>query len=284
MDDLRSALEPLVRHPSSAAPSMEAIAARARARRARRRRLRTGAMVVVLVGLAIPTWSLARTDHAKELSTAGQAQESQTTDTTLVDAPPPPPEPAGQTDSPFDSTAPWLASPPLAQADVPAFVESWNSDPEAQAQCPLLAPDDLGDGSGATARASDRGQPGAWWVEFDLPGANGEADIQDPVVGAGRATFYVSAILMGDPPAGTSQESVVDRWPDVHVWDDGSEVGWGVSGDGTETPTQFDGTPTAWISYMKVQGSPCMYQVGSYLSRDHLVYLISHLRLVEGAP
>jgi hypothetical protein len=240
--------------------------------------------------VAVPAWALGARDRPDEVATVGQQPEDESTETTAPTEPALTPEP-GSSDTtepasapsfgdPFGSTAPWDSAPALAQADVPEFVEAWTSDAEAQAQCPLLAVDDLGEGAGATPRATDRGQPGAWWVEFDLPGAPGEVDIQMPDVNAGRATFYVSAIL-GGPPV---DASVGARWPDQHTWDDGSAVGWGVSGDGIEGPIQPNGWPTSWISYMYVQGSPCLYQVGSYLSRDHLTYLIDHLRRVEGAP
>jgi len=238
--------------------------------------------------MAVSAWSLGTKDQPEELSTVAHGQEPDQAPeeltpepTTAVEPPPPPAEP---TSDPFGAVAPWVTEPPLPQADVPELVEAWSSDADAQAQCPLLAPDDLGDGAGATPRATDRGQPGAWWVEFDLPGAPGEVDIQSPAVDAGRATFFVSALADGDRPGGPSVDDSVNRWPSIHHWDDGSAVGWGVAGDGVEAPTQPTGWPTEWLAYMKVAGSPCFYQVGSYLSRDHLTYLISHLRLVEGAP
>jgi hypothetical protein len=247
MDDLRS-LHTLVRQPSSPPPPLEAIAAQAGARRRRRHRLTAVATVVGVLGVAVSAWSLGTKDQPEELSTVGHGQEPDQAPeeltpepTTAVETPPPPAEP---TSDPFGPVAPWVAEPPLAPADVPELVEAWNSDADARAQCPLLAPDDLGDAAGATPRATDRGQPGAWWVEFDLPGAPGEADIQLPDVNAGRATFSVAAGFWPDPTTGVPLEPLVDRWPSVHHWDDGSAVGWGVAGDGVEAPTQPNGWPT----------------------------------------
>jgi hypothetical protein len=42
--------------------------------------------------------------------------------------------------------------------------------------------------------------------------------------------------------------------------------------------------PSQWLAYMELEGSRCFYQVGSYLSEEHLIFLLEHLRFLEGAP
>jgi hypothetical protein len=174
---------------------------------------------------------------------------------------------------PSDVAAPWSAA-PLPTAAATATVEAWQSDGSPGAECPALAPADLGEGEGATPRATTRGQPGAWWVAYDLPGAPGEAEIQSPSRDAGKETFSVSAIELDTGSA--------DRFPHKLRWADGSHGSYGAEGDGT-LPMP-DGVPYPWLAYINMSGSPCLYQVHTYLGRDHLEHLIRELRLVEGTP
>jgi hypothetical protein len=303
MEDLRNALQPLVRHPSSPPPPLEHIRARAVRRRLRRRAFGGAAVVATVVAVGIPVWTLVQPDEPRQLVTASAGQES-------TEPPPPnhaeatvpegvdemtplPGEPGELTELPDDLPSPapssltldptpsWSGA-PLPAADAPAFVEAWNRDPYAR-ECPALAPDDLGEGAGATPRVTDRGLPGAWWVEYDLAGAPGEVDIQSPAADAGRANFFVSATI-GEPgyELPVSEESI-NSWPNVHHWSDGSSVGWGVAGRGVLQQAAPE-WPTHWLAYMELEGSRCFYQVGSYLSEEHLIFLLSHLRFVESAP
>lgn len=295
MDDLQNALQPLVRHPSSPPPPLEHIRARAVRRRTRRRALSGAAVVVAVVAAGLPVWALTQPDHSDTVATAGTGQESTEPPPPTTTVPEgdswitplpgeltelpddlPPPAPSSLT---LDPTPSWSAA-PLSAADAPAFVEAWNSDPYAR-ECPVLAPDDLGEGAGATPRVTDRGQPGAWWVEYDLPGAPGEVDIQSPAADAGRANFFVSARI-GEPgyELPVSDENI-NSWPNVHHWSDGSSVGWGVTGRGVLQQSNPE-WPISWLAYMELEGSRCFYQVGSYLSEEHLIFLLSHLRFVEG--
>jgi hypothetical protein len=311
MDEIEAALRPLVDHPPAAPPPLDEIRARARRRRMRRRAVGGAALAAAVVAVAVPVWELRQPDRTSQLATIGSGTEGPAgTDTAnqpggpdVAEAPPPTtgagsgdaaaaeeqrsdqggdpvPQPAPSSLT-IDPTPPWSAA-PLPAAEAAATVEAWNADPYAR-ECPALAPDDLGEGAGATPRVADRGLPGSWWIEYDLPGAPGEADIQLPSADAGRATFFVSATIGAPGYEFPVTEESINSWPNVHHWSDGSSVGWGVAGRGTLQETNPE-WPTHWLAYMELEGSRCFYQVGSYLSEEHLIFLLGHLRFVEGAP
>lgn len=175
-----------------------------------------------------------------------------------------------------DQTPPWAAA-PLSAAQAPATAEAFAREGSPGEECPAIAPADLGEGAGATSRATDRGSPGAWWVAYDLPGAPGEAEIQSPSADAGKETFSVSAVTF---PMDVG--SVVDRFPNQVRWSDGSHGSYGVEGGGI-LPTEGEMEP-AWLAYLKIGDSPCLYQVHTYLGQDHMEHLLSQLRFVEGSP
>jgi hypothetical protein len=179
------------------------------------------------------------------------------------------------TQSASDPVAPWAGA-ALPASAAPATVEAWRSEGSPGAECPAVAPADLGEGEGATARATTRGQPGAWWVAYDLPGGDGEADIQSPANDVGTETFSVSAIEID----GGSDS--VDRVPNELRWSDGSVGSYGPEGDGTLLMPE--GVTYPWLAYLRIGDSPCLYQVHSYLGREHVEHLISQLRYVETAP
>jgi hypothetical protein len=284
--DLGELLDPL-RHPAAGPPPVEYIAARAR-RHARRRRARTGAGVVAVVAVAVPVLRLRPLDVPITVGAPGPIGTG-----TMVPAAPggsvPPSSSPGRTrtsagpttTAPLDTTVdprlltddpPW-AAPALAAADVPVNVAAWRAEARARAACPLLAPDDLGVGAGASPRATTRGQPGAWWVAYDLPGAPGEANIQDPTADAGLETFSVSAV---DYPGG------VGTWAKQVHYADGSAIGYGPMGKG-DLRLRPD-VPQPYLAYLNVAGSKCLYMVNTYLGEDHLLHLLQHLRRVTGAP
>jgi hypothetical protein len=270
MPDLHDVLAPLTDSPARRPLPMETLARRAHARQLRRRTAIAGATAVAVgvPGVLFATRHNDRQRVAVAPASAGPTAPVVATTSEGVSTDPAPP---------------WAAA-RLDAADAPAFLQAWSDDPYAKEKCPVLAPDDLGEGRGATARPTDRGKPGGWWVEYDLSGAPGEAEIQRPVVAAGRAVFSVSAVIGTPGNENPVKEADITRWPHIRNWPDGSRAGWGVSGDGRDAPTQPDGTPTQWLAYLELHGSPCLYQVGSYLGEAHLVHLIEHLRRVEGAP
>jgi hypothetical protein len=256
-----------------------------RSERHRRRRtaiISVAALAVLMAGVGVVT--SVRHTSSTDVATLGPAGTSISTSTIPAqgstrstpvtrDTTPPVGPATALNDAP-----PWGEA-PLAAATVPEEVRAWNSDAAAAAACALLVPDDLGAGAGAgaTARASDRGQPGAWWIAYDLPGAPGEIEIQQPAPGAGKQTFSVS----GTVPFGPYSDPAT-QWDNKHYWSDGSSVGYGVLGRGALPPTP--GMDPAWLAYLHVAGSDCFYQVLTYLGPDHLIHLLNHLRYVTGAP
>ena len=278
-DTTTELLEPLVADPP-VAPDVERVIARGRRRRRRRSAVVSVAAAVLLVGgVAVAT---SRQDPGADVTTfrapGPSATESSTT-TAPEQAWLPEVDP-GRTPKPvipptlaLDERPPWDV-PVLRDSTVPEEVRAWGMDAAASSACPLLAPDDLGAGAGATARATTRGQPGAWWIAYDLPGAPGEVDIQSPAPGAGRETFFVSGTA--------GARDVIGGWELTHEWTDGSRVGYGPLGRGEVDPVE--GMEHSWLAYLQVAGSDCFYQVHSYLGADHLIHLLNHLRHVQGAP
>jgi hypothetical protein len=298
MLDLHDALRPIIEQPTSAPPPVEHLAGRSRRRRTRRR---AAGVAVAVATLAVPLWA-SRGDPPATTTRASDDSVAEPPSPGGSDAPRAPSTTAAPT-PPFGATAPWAAA-PLPQAEVPAFVAAWNSDPAAAAECPLLAPDDLGEGRGATPRMTTRGQPGRWGVEFDLPGSPGEPEDQAlPTPDAGRSTFTVYAVVMPPIPPGMAEQLGIDsvddlvtQRPHVHTWADGSAAGWGGAivvdepGSGLATSETVPGEPpepvVADAAYVRLPGagSPCLYSVSTYLGEDHLFHLIDHLRRVESAP
>jgi hypothetical protein len=171
---------------------------------------------------------------------------------------------------------PW-SNPPLARADVAAVRDAWSTTGQGtRNKCPALAPSDLGEGGGATARVAERNGPDMWWVAWDLPGGPGESAIQTPCKKCGRETFFVS----GQPALPGTTENI-KAWSQNIEWTDGSQAGYGVVGRGRIGP----GENVGWIAYLRVASAPeCFYQVLSYISEDHLLRLLTSQRRVAGAP
>ncbi len=67
-----------------------------------------------------------------------------------------------------DPAPPWAAA-PLPASQAAATVEAWGSAGSPGDACPAVAPADLGEGAGATARATTRGQPGGSKGQIEKP-------------------------------------------------------------------------------------------------------------------
>jgi hypothetical protein len=263
VDDLHAALRPLVDEPATAPPPLDVLTARAGRRRARRR---AGGIAVVAIAMAVPLWAITRPGGPATVRTSDDGTHDPVPAT---DAP---------GDSPFGPSAPWTA-PALSLHEVPAFADAAAANPGVAAACPLLAPDDLGEGAGATPRLGLGGRAGAWSVEFDLPGGPGLPEDGDvPTADAGHNSFSISAVVM--PPVeetGTSGpdsvKDLVTRQPDAHTWTDGSAIAW----DGGES------VGLGWSATIWLEGAApdCLYHVTSFLSADHILHLVDHLRRVE---
>jgi hypothetical protein len=270
-------------------PVAAVLARGTRLRRRRTHRRRGVAAATAALVVAVPTWLVARRDPAVDTTTGPSTTASTTTSTTPSTTSSTTTTPAsGVATDPFGDAAPWTG-PPLPASTAPAYVEAAGTDPDAAAQCPVLAPDDLGEGAGATPRASTGGGV-AWAVQYDLPGGPGEPDdVSLTTPEAGGSTFTVAAYRFPTPVAGWGAQVGVDSVDDlvtgrgrVHTWSDGTVVGWGegIPGPGPAA----DGEAIGWAADLwRPDADPlCLYTVSSYLGEEHVLHLIEHLRRVEG--
>jgi hypothetical protein len=151
-------------------------------------------------------------------------------------------------EEPQPQPAPWSAA-RLPSASVPAVYRAEWRKAANRANCALLVPATLGDGTGAVPRAATFS--GGWAVAYDRPGR--------------RSVFGIAG-------SGTTPDSTTyDAWPHKIRWADGSSVGYGPEG----------GTGPNQLAYLRVTGQQCLYNVWSGLGVAHLEFLISQLRFVE---
>jgi len=78
-----------------------------------------------------------------------------------------------------------------------------------------------------------------------------------------------------EPPLPQHQVPAVllSEWPQQWVWADGSAVGYGPAG----------GEGPNYLAYVQVKGQRCLYNIWSFLGREHLESFLEQLRLVQGA-
>lgn len=158
--------------------------------------------------------------------------------------------------------APWSEA-PLTRREVPApLLAAWER-ADNRDVCAPMAPRSFGAASGARARTSEL--EGGWAVEFDrrgLPGL-GRDGAACPTCGRGvfgiAGTSLAPEALAGDHAAGPAPS-----------FRDGSHAEVEVS----------EGEPVAAATIV-VAGGSCVYQVWSFLGREHVEELVRELRRVE---
>lgn len=99
---------------------------------------------------------------------------------------------------------------------------------------------------------------GGWAISYDKPGLPGSTPEGIPCISCGRGAFGI---------ADTGLEITGDEfqiWPFSKQWSDGSQAGYELEG---ETGPQS-------LAYVQVRGQRCLYNVWSFLGRDHLEYLL----------
>lgn len=160
--------------------------------------------------------------------------------------------------------APW-SQPALRQNQVPAVLLTEWRQAENRTTCAALAPQNLGDHQDAQPRAAYFS--GGWAIAYDKPGLPGRNPDGTFCPNCGRGAFGIAG-------AGVHVESQdIQRWPQQRVWADGSAAGYGLAGD--EGPN--------YLAYVQVKGQRCLYNIWSFLGREHLESLLEQLRLVQGA-
>ncbi len=160
-------------------------------------------------------------------------------------------------------SAPWSEQPvPATDAPRPLLV-AWAA-ADNREQCAPLAARSLGRGDGARARAGDL--DGGWALEFDRRGAPGIARDGSVCERCGRATFGIAGTAM------TPEE--------LAELEHGSEAPTPSFRDGSyaEVGAEEDGVAAATIT---IAGQGCVYQVWSFLGREHVEELVRELRRVD---
>jgi hypothetical protein len=161
---------------------------------------------------------------------------------------------------------PWIG-PPIGSGNERVFaIKEWiSSNNSSSVRLVLPAATSLSGQS--TIRSADFG--GDWALAWDDPGqpgslANG-ADCSD----CGRSVMGVASGSVGVSDA--------TRGPIVVQWNDGSAVSYGAS-------FSPDPASTRYTAFLYIAGQASGYQIWSSIGQEHLEYLISELRFVQGAP
>ncbi|WP_324805902.1 hypothetical protein SH584_07235 [Sphingomonas sp. LY29] len=131
-----------------------------------------------------------------------------------------------------------------------------------------------GDRAGGSPRAASFA--GGWGIAFDQPDR--------------RSAYGIAGVgALPDDQLDFAQQ--VDRlarqWPYVRRWDAGQNLPAGsIAGYGLEGAIAYrDDNPSGVgensVAYVRLPGQSCLYNVWSRLGRDHLMQMLSDLRLVE---
>lgn len=147
--------------------------------------------------------------------------------------------------------APWTEG-QVAAGEAPAVVMAWAT-AENRTWCAPLAP---ALANGVPARASEL--DGGWVVEFDQEGMPGVGADGEPCADCGRGVFGVAGTAMG------VDEMLEAPAPSF--------------ADGSAVEVVDDEVAAATVA---IRGQGCVYQVWSFLGREHLESLLGQLRFVD---
>jgi hypothetical protein len=157
--------------------------------------------------------------------------------------------------------APWGAEHLASQAAPRPLLQAWTR-ADNQGWCAPLAPATLGAGEGARPRVGSA--PGGWSLEFDRRGAAGIGANGEVCTTCGRGAFGITGTAM-------SAEDAEDLLgPGATVFADGGRI-----------DVQANADEPAAVATVVVPGQDCVYQVWSFLGREHLDELVAGLRLVD---
>ena len=155
----------------------------------------------------------------------------------------------------------WVSQDPLTESDISElYLLEWEGEAGAPNSCPLLAFKNLGDVQidGVVRRADSSGEMLLAWDRTFGPGHNG---FSQPCQDCGRGVVGL----------GTFQFSQIFDREITHEWSDGSKAAAFESFYGTEL-------------HLQPAGFDCIYWMWSHLGREHVDYLLTQLRRVEGYP
>jgi hypothetical protein len=191
---------------------------------------------------------------------------------TAEPAPPPEPEPAPDPWRDLGE-APWSA-PPLAATKAPGPLRAaWRAAPNRES-CAALAFEAISTDTVAPELAGARPRRatfvGGWSVAYDKRGLAGSDSGGAPCTDCGRGVIGIAGT--GSPADLPARDG---EWAGLGRWSDGSRVAYGPEG-GTTGPNQ--------LAYLTVEGLGCLYNVWSWLGQEHLEFLLTQIRRVEGMP
>ncbi|MDH3731154.1 MAG: hypothetical protein OES13_08540 [Acidimicrobiia bacterium] len=158
-------------------------------------------------------------------------------------------------------TPAWVSEAPLTEADISdLYILEWEGEAQGPASCPMLAYADLGaEATDATIRRAN--SEGEMLLAWDRPTGPGHDASSDACSDCGRGVVGLGTFLggqRGDEPI-------------THRWSDGSEA------------AAFDGFYGTEV-FLQPDGFSCTYWMWSHLGPDHVDYLLTQLRRVEGNP
>ncbi len=165
-----------------------------------------------------------------------------------------------------------LPEPPWGQAPIttgPARavgLDQWQRAPNRAGARLLLLADTLLPGAVPRPAAFEGGWAVAW-DQAGLPGANADGST---CADCGRGTIGIAGVDV------LASRSAVRASPLVVEWSDGGLAGFGAR--------EADDGPRRHLATIVVPGQADLYQLWSYVGEDHLEYLLTQLRFVEGGP
>jgi hypothetical protein len=179
--------------------------------------------------------------------------------------------------------APWSGAALTADRVPQILLDEWTLDARAPSSCPLLVPDDLGEGT-ADARLRHATSEGEMLAAWDLPSGPGRYGTGDYCADCGRGAFGIGT-FQGTGTSGLLP--VTDRWDDGsegRLGSDGSRFSGGIPADRLTFTDPETGEPAAapYEMFLYPAGFDCRYWVWSFLGPDHVGYLVDHLRRVAG--
>lgn len=87
--------------------------------------------------------------------------------------------------------------------------------------------------------------------------------------------------IAGSGGRGVQSDEKLKTWPFFRAYEDGSAVGYGLSGAGQYKLNNPDGKGEESLAYLRINGQDCLYNVWSKLGRQHLEKLIGDLRMLK---
>lgn len=163
-----------------------------------------------------------------------------------------------------DVSTPKHGPDPLGSRSVPRILlDEWRK-ADNRARCAPIWLDDLGTLAGARLRRATFA--GGWAVAFDKPGLPGRGPDGKSCASCGRGVAGIAGVGLD------GSDADIQRWNLRRDNAAGIRAGYGLEG--------YSLGPD-WLAYVLVPGQGCLYNVWSFVGKEHLEQLLDHLRLVD---